>query len=162
MNGKFKNKNITKFSLLILPMILFSGCFSFSFKGSINNVWNVPETNLSVAVEKDKPDVASKEVTRKIILRENHLDKTKIDLKKGLEIYSRINVYQIDKNEYIFKDVFETYVLNTQTKTLTKSSTDILSMTFEDMQYPKFIGAFDDNENGNWRYIPASERAEIR
>ena len=158
MNDKNTVKNLIKFSLSILPVLLFSGCLSFSFSGSINNVWKVPNTNLSITVE--KASAARNEFTRTVILQDNYINKNKIALAKGMNAYSRVNIYQIGENEYILKDVFETYSLNTQTKALTKTDPNILSMTFKD-NYPRFIGAFDDNENGNWRYIPASERKEI-
>lgn len=161
MNEKIRNKNFIGFSLLILPIFLFSGCLSFSFSSSINNVWKVSNTDLQVAVEKEKVSATSKEVTRTMILRENYADKNKIALAKGMNNYSRINIYQIREDEYILQDAYETYLLNTQTKTLTKTSPGILSQTFEDTRFPKFTGAFDDNESGNWRYIPASERKEI-
>ncbi len=158
MNDKNTVKNLIKFSLSILSVLLFSGCLSFSFSGSINNVWKVPNTNLSITVE--KASAARNEFTRTVILQDNYINKNKIALAKGMNAYSRVNIYQIGENEYILKDVFETYSLNTQTKALTKTDPNILSMTFRD-NYPRFIGAFDDNESGNWRYIPASERKEI-
>lgn len=161
MFKKIRDENFIKFSLLLLPIFLISGCFSFSFKSSVNNVWKVSDTDLSIAVEKEKASGAAKEFTRTMILRENYADKNKIALAKGLGDYSRINVYQIGENQYILKDVFENYSLDTQAKTLTKTAPGVLSLTFEDTKYPKFIGAFDNNENGSWRYIPVSERAEI-
>lgn len=159
MNDKNTVKNLIKFSLSILPVLLFSGCLSFSFSGSINNVWKVPNTNLSITVE--KASAARNEFTRTVILQDNYINKNKIALAKGMNAYSRVNIYQIGENEYVLRDVFEAYLLNTQAKTLTKANSSILSLTFEDTRYPKFIGAFDDNESGNWRYIPASERKEI-
>jgi hypothetical protein len=147
---------ITNLVTLILPILFVVGC-----SVSINNSWKVPDTDLEIAVSKQKPSSLKDEVERQMLLRDNHLDKASIKLAKGMNAYSRINIYQIGENEYILKDVFETYILNTQAKSLTKTSSGILTATFEDGNYPKFIGAFDDNESGNWRYIPASERKEI-
>lgn len=141
---------------LALPVLFVIAC-----SVSVNNVWKVPNTNLEIAVNRQKPSSLKDEVERQILLRDNHLDKASIKLAKGMNAYCRINVYQIGENEYILKDVFETYSLNTQTKTLTKTSPGILTATFESANYPKFIGAFDENESGNWRYIPASERDSI-
>lgn len=147
---------IDKLLCLALPVLFVIAC-----NISINNAWKVPNTDLEISVNKQKPSSFKDEVEREIILRDNHLDKTKFKLAKGMNAYSRINIYQIGKNEYILRDVFEIYILDTQAKTLTKTSFSILSATFENTDYPKYIGAFDDNENGGWRYIPASERAEV-
>ncbi len=143
--------------LLISILIGTVGCLSVS----INNVWKVPKTDLQIAVEKEKSSNSRDEVLRKMVLRESHLDKTSIPLAKGSEMYSRVNVYQISENQYILRDAFDAYSLDTEAKTLAKTSPSILTATFEDTKYPKFIGAFDNNKNGAWRYIPASERAEI-
>lgn len=143
---------------LILSILFFTSCLNVS----INNVWKVPDTKLTIAVEKRKPEMMRAEVERTMILRDNYLDKAKISLSKGLEKFARLNIYQISGNQYVLRDAFEVYQLDTQAKTLTKTSPAILTATFEDATYPKFIGAFDTNENGGWRYIPASERAEIQ
>ena len=147
---------ITNLVTLILPILFVVAC-----SVSINNVWKVPNTDLEIAVSKQKTNSGKDEVERQMLLRDNHLDKTSIKLATGMNAYSRINIYQIREDEYVLKDVFETYIFNTQAKTLTKTSSGILTLTFEDTNYPKFIGAFDDNESGNWRYISASERKEI-
>lgn len=147
---------ITNLATLILPILFIVAC-----SVSINNSWKVPNTHLEIAVSKQKPSSLKDEVERQMLLRDNYLDKASIKLATGMNAYSRINIYQIREDEYVLKDVFETYILNTQAKTLSKTSSGILTATFEDTNYPKFIGAFDNNESGNWRYIPASERKEI-
>ena len=147
-----------RIGLLLISIVLgTAGCLNIS----INNVWKVPNTDLQITVEKQKPNSSRDEILRRIILRENHLDKTSIPLAKGSEMYSRVNVYQISENQYILKDAFNAYSLDTQAKTLAKTSQSALTATYNDAKYPKFIGAFDNNQNGGWRYIPASERTEI-
>lgn len=128
------------------------GCIGFSF--SHNNYWKISGTNLSIAVEKKKPSVLKNTVERWMILREDYSDKSKLRLAPTDDAYSRINVYQISDRTFHIRDAFETYELNTETKLLRKISPP-------DSAYGKFIGAFDDNENGRWRFIPASERGEI-
>lgn len=146
---------ISKLFALAVPVLFVLVC-----NVSINNTWQVPNTELEISVEKQKPSALRDEVERRIILRDKHLEKTNIKLAKGMNAYSRINIYQIGESEYVLKDVFETYILNAQSKSLTKTDSGILSMTYKE-NFPKFIGAFDDNESGGWRYIPASERGEI-
>lgn len=159
MLKKIRNKNPIKIFFLVLPILILTGCFSFSFQNTGNIIWNVPNTDLTVMVQKFS--TKGNEVRRTMTLSENYSSKNKIELAKGLNEYSRINIYQIYEDQYVLTDVYETYLLNTKTKTLTKTSPGILSATFEDTRFPKFIGAFDDNESGNWRYIPASERNQI-
>lgn len=156
MLEKIRSENFIKIVFLILPVLLFSGCLGASFQNTGNIVWRVPNTDLTVMVQ--KWSAGGNEVRRTMSLSENYASKSRIELAKGLNDYSRINIYQIYEDQYVIKDVYEIYLLNTQTKTITKSSPGILSATFEDTTFPKFIGAFDDNENGKWRYIPASER----
>ena len=129
------------------------GCIGFSF--SRNNVWKVPDTKLSVAVEKQKPSVLQKTVERKMVLREDYSDKSTFRLAPTDNAYSRVNVYQVSDHSYLVRDAFESYELNTQTKSLRKISTPTNS------DNGKFVGSFDDNDNGSWRFIPASEREEI-
>ena len=129
------------------------GCIGFSV--SYNNVWKISGTDLSVEVIKRKPPVMKKTIERKMTLRENYSDKFTFALAPTDNTYSRINVYQISDHSFLIRDAFETYELNTQSKTLQK----ITAPT--DSTNAKFIGAFDDNQNGNWRFIPAAERGEI-
>ena len=86
-----------------------------------------------------------------MILRENYSDKSIFKLALTGDDYSRLNVYQVSERSFLIRDAFETYELNAETKSLRKISPPTNPGS------GKFIGAFDDNENGNWRFIPASE-----
>jgi hypothetical protein len=89
-------------------------------------------------------------------MRENQMDKTAFKLAATDEAYSRVNVYQISDRLFHIQDAFQIYELNAETKSMKLTVTPI------DSANRKFVGAFDDNESGNWRFIPASERGEIQ
>ncbi len=142
------------FFLIITTIILQTGCLSFN--SAFNNVWKVPDTDLEIGIYKEKTTRTKENtVERKIVLRENHSDRTTFKMQRTGDAFSRVNVYQTTENTFFVRDSFETYELNTQTKILR-------NITPTDAGVQKYIGAFDDNENGNWRYIPRAERAEIR
>lgn len=159
MSGKIRSRNFIKIYFLVLPVLLCAGCLGASFQNTGNIIWNVPNTDLTVMVQ--KIGTKNDDVRRLMSLSENYSSKNKIELAKGINDYSRINIYQIGENEYVLKDVYDAYLLNTQTKNIAKVSPGILSATFEDTRFPKFIGAFDENEKGKWRYIPSSEREQV-
>jgi hypothetical protein len=134
----------------VVSLLVYSGCLNIS----VNNVWKVPGTELSVAVE--RVEAGRGNAGRTMTLRENYQDKQMIRLAHGSGDYVRINVYQMDGGKYILRDAYDTLELDTTAKTLTKYGQVV------DPAHGKFVGAFDMNDNGSWRFIPVEERAEIR
>lgn len=142
------------FFIVMLPIVLQTACL-VSLNTAFNNVWKVPGTNLEVAVYKEKTTQTKENtVERKIVLRENHSDRTTFKLQRTGDNFSRVNVYQTTENTFLIRDSFETYELDASAKVLRK-------ITPTDAGVQKYVGAFDYNANGDWRYVPAEERAEI-
>lgn len=143
------------FAILFLSVVgVFCGsCIVFSGNISLDDVWKVPDTNLKIIVSASNKGKG--ETDRKMTLSENYSREKEIALARGSKNFARLNVYQTSENQYLLKDVYKTYLLDTSQKTLQETDASALNAA------KKFIGAFDYNENGSWRYIPESERKEI-
>lgn len=134
--------------VLIAVIMIGVGCLNVS----INNRWKIPNTDLSVAVERTPPSKVGSPFKRQLIFEENYITKSKFFLTDEQGGYSRLNVYKISDKIYLLRDNWATYEINTEKKTLQKDTVNGAG---------EYVGAFDENESGNWRYIPVSERKEI-
>jgi hypothetical protein len=146
-----KAENILIKILLITAVMVGVACLSVS----VNNRWKIPNSDLSVLIERSKSQSAKNTYNRTLILEENYSTKNKIPMALENGEYSRANVYRTSDKTYLVKDFWSDYEINTETKILKKLD----SVTKTDGG--EFVGAFDVNENGGWRFIPLAEKNEI-
>lgn len=119
---------------------------------SVNNRWKIPNSDLSVAIERMPPTKVGFPYNRELTFDENYQTKSKIKMNDDAGDYSRANIYKISDKIYLIRDFWTTYEINTEAKSLRKIDTQTGGA---------YVGAFDENASGGWRYIPAEERAEI-
>lgn len=134
--------------LLIMIIMVSVACLNVS----INNRWKIPNGDLSIKIERTPPSKAGLPFKREMTLDENYQTKTKIKMTDEQGDYSRVNIYKASDKIYFLKDNWQSYELNTEAKTLQKTNQQANG---------EYVGAFDLNENGGWRYIPADERKEV-
>ena len=140
--------------LIVIFVIGFIGTNSACLKISVSNRWKVPNSDLSILVERSKPQSSNKTYKRTIVLQENYSTKNKIEMAPENGEYSRTNIYRTSDKTFLLKDFWNDYEIHPETKMFKKldSATRLNG---------EFVGAFDENENGAWRFIPLSERKEI-
>ena len=67
--------------------------------------------------------------------------------------YLRINLYQTTPTALLLRDYFDSYTVHLATGSMTKDAERAPGGTF--------LGSFDDDPSGTFRFIPASERSEM-
>jgi len=67
--------------------------------------------------------------------------------------YSRVNLYRISDSAFLIRDCFESFVVDTARQTIERDDTR--------RKEGAFVGSFDVDSSGAWRFISARERAEL-
>lgn len=146
-----KLENLLSKIVLITLVMVGVACLGVS----INNRWKIPNSSLSVSLERVKSPDFKDAYRRTLILEDDYKTKNKIEMMREKGDYSRTNIYRTSDKTYLLKDFWNDYEVNTETKVLNKLDAANRASGGE------YVGAFDENANGGWRYISMTERNEI-
>lgn len=146
-----KSENLLLKIILITLVMIGAACLGVS----INNRWKIPNSSLSVLLERVKSPDFKDAYRRTLILEDDYKTKNKIVMMLEKGDYSRTNIYRTSDKTFLLKDFWNDYEVNTETKILKKIDAT------NRVNGGEYVGAFDENESGGWRYIPAAERGEI-
>lgn len=118
-------------------------------------VFQIPQTNFEIVLERRPAHPFLAEYERTIILRVDGEEILNQEASFDTGGYSRMNIYQISSTEYFLSgDINDKYELDVSKQKLNSN------LSAEKPLIAKFIGAFDVDEKRKWRFIPASERKE--
>ena len=117
--------------------------------------YKVPTTGFTVVLERRAIHLFLAEYERTLRIYSGSREIVTRRLSDDSGGYSKVNVYGTPAKELVFRDLWETYVLDSSGTMLRRSALD------EQVEPKKFLGAFDRDEKG-WRFVPAIERSETR
>jgi len=131
---------------------LIFGKASYSTKA----IFQVPQTNVEIILERRAIHLFLAEYERTLILRVDGKEVLRKEVAADSGGYSRMNVYQISPAEYFLSgDIsHDKYELD-----ITWLKINLIVL-IEKLTSAKFIGAFDIDEKRIWRFISADERIE--
>jgi hypothetical protein len=106
-----------------------------------------------LVIERRPTHAVFAEYQRIAILRSGDQPAAEISLFQDTGGYSRANLYQIDKSRLLLRDADASYVIDLSATTIKRDKIR--------RKEGSFLGSFDDDTDGRWRFIPALEREEL-
>lgn len=132
---------------------MLSSCQVASTRKAVAATFRVPRSSMALTVERKAAHPFLAEYDRYLILLIDGIERQRIELSTDTGGYSRVNVFRINDNIYLLKDIYNIYELDLRQQALRKSPNHDL--------VGAFVGAFDDDGEKVWRFIPASDRAQV-
>jgi hypothetical protein len=114
---------------------------------------NVAGGTTAIVVEREPLPGPLAEYQRAVTLERNGRAVARAALFMDTGGYSRANLYAMPSGAYRLRDADEAYTLDVARATITLDSTRALKGAF--------VGSFDEDSTGVWRFIPSSERGEL-
>ena len=133
---------------------LIYGKASYSTKA----IFRVPNSKVEIILERRAAHLFLGEYERTLVLRLNGKSILRTEAAFDTGGYSRMNVYRISPSEYFVSGAFsyDSFKLNVERREISSTESE------EKPAQAKFVGAFDKDNNYYWRFIPASEREELK
>jgi len=116
-------------------------------------IFGVPGTDRSIVVERRIGHASLSEYRRRVLLREGSETLDEAILLVDTGGYSRVNVYRTDDSTLVLRDADASYSVAVAAGTITRESNRYTDRTF--------LGSFDVDTAGRWRFISVSERPEL-
>src|SRR5262245_38428268 len=116
-------------------------------------VFELPKSDRSVVIERQPVHRFFAEYSRNAILRIGSRVVAETPLFLDTGGYSRVNVYRIDESTFLLRDAEASYSVGNKSTTISRDQ--------ERRKLGTFVGSFDLDSSGKWRFIPAQERAEL-
>lgn len=130
-----------------------SSCQATSTRKSVAATFSVPRSSMALTIERKAAHPFLAEYDRALILLDDGIERQRIDLSTDTGGYSRTNVFRKNDNIYLLKDFYGIYEFDLRSQALRKSA--------DRDSVGAFVGAFDADGEKVWRFIPASDRAQL-
>lgn len=158
---------IVKLLVLVMLAIFAIGVLELAYEGghrlilgnasySSEAIYEVPGTSVEIVLERRAIHLFLAEYERVLVLRKGNEELFRKKAADDSGGYCRMNVYQTSATEYFLSGdlSFDRYFLNTAKATFRDAGLEPKPTN------AKFVGAFDSDEESEWRFIPVSERPE--
>jgi hypothetical protein len=116
-------------------------------------VYQLPGSTLAIRVELQPMHPWLAEYHRTASIDLNGREVSRIALSDDTGGYPRINIYNATPTTLLMRDYFDSYAIDVATGGVTKHAQRRAGGTF--------VGSFDDDGSGAFRFIPPSERREM-
>jgi hypothetical protein len=134
---------------LAMLTILVTACDSPLERAS----YRVPLTKLVIAVERIPAHFFLAEYHRRVELNWDGRKTLSSELLLDTDGHGRINMYSRNGVVFLLKDAYSRYTVDIARYTIASGPPPT--------RLGSFVGSFDTDSSGAWRFIPASERAEL-
>jgi hypothetical protein len=116
-------------------------------------VFQLPKSDRSVVIKRRRAHATLPEYSRNVILRVGAREVAETPLFLDSGGYSRVNVYQIDESTFLFRDAEASYSVGGESTSISRDE--------KRRKLGTFVGSFDVDASGKWRFIPSVERGEL-
>jgi hypothetical protein len=133
-------------------IVLAAGCADSMAPPAERAALPIESSDLVLVVERQRAHRFLAEYERFLVLEANGLEIIRIPLMMDTGGYPLVNVYRRGLSEFVITDGRDDFMLRVNERTIRKTS-----------NYPdqiSYVGAFDVDDRGWWRFVAADERPE--
>lgn len=162
-------KLILKLTLLIFGLLITAEALEFGYETAhrllyekasypTKAIFQVPSSEVEIILERRAAHFFLAEYERTLILRIDGADVLSEEIGMDTGGFSRMNIYRNSPTEYFLSGAlsFNKYKIDIARQAIV--SADLEEKAFD----ARFVGAFDRDENNEWRFISASERLRFK
>lgn len=121
--------------------------------------FKLPGSEIQIRIELKPMHPILSEYERRLVVKKSGVTQVTHDMFPDTGGYSRTNVYQLKRNEFLVKGFFDEWRVRTSPLSVERSTAAVGEAARLERE-AGFLGAFDDAPDRTWRFIPKKERAE--